>query len=403
MSPTQPDHPGLITRLVARLSHEVSAETLDAYRRAGLGVYDLLSAAESRRGELAGGGAPEVDDATRCFLLCAWNAFGLQALGDSFVQADYDANPRTVGFVPRVTREQAMRFYGEVEGWIARGHEAQSNPQCGLPIALPAELPAFVTVDPCPREHLVAMLDAARMLGEHADTAIVDAERLPGASSAQLDALRGLLASAGSAADYARHLYGDGNVPQSLHERIESSTQKAIAEYYLAGQLAVIPGLAGHRPTVAHLTGRAGRVPGPGEPGFDPWCLTDPHTRTQWQRDHRAREAIDLLWAYDPRPRATLELKAEVDAALQEGHVTYATDRHGHRLGNYYCCPWSAVYQTTCPVMLAGRRLRAGQQFVIDVSAEELAEGGEFKRQLQFGSFSPTDSVDYCDPRTGGD
>ena len=397
-----PDHPGLLTRLVARLSGEVSAETLDAYRRAGLGVYDLLSSAESLRADLAAGEPAAVDPATRCFLLCTWNAFALQALGDAFVDADYEANPRTVGFVPPVTKQQALNLYGEVEAWMGYGHGARVNAHAKLPVALPAELPAFVDVEPCPSEHLQAMLAAAKTLGEHAETAILDAERLPGAGEQQLAELRALLASAGNAAGYARRLYGDGDVSQELHERIEQSVKEALAGYYLAGQLAAMPDLVGRHAVPASVTGAGRRLPGPGERGFDPWCLTDPHTRENWKRDRQARDAIELLWEMDPDPRATLELQAEVDEALRQGYVELATDRRGRRLGNYFCCPWSAVYVTTRPLTIDGQRLRSGQQFTVDVSAEEMGEGGSFKRELLLGSFSPTDRIDYCDPREGG-
>lgn len=402
MSQNNPEQPGFTTRLLARLNGEVSAETLDAYHRAGLGVYDLLSAAEAKRAEFAGGAGSEVDTATRCFLLCTWNAFALQTLGDAFVDADYAANSRTVGFVPPITKEQALNFYGEVESWMGHGHEAQANPHCRLPLALPAELPAFAEIEPCPSEHLEAMLGAADRLRAHAETAIVDAERLPGASEEQLSQLRGLLASATNAAGYARRLYGDGDVGQELHERIESSVKEALGSYYLAGQFAAMPELVGHRATPVSVTGAGQRLPGPGEPGFDPWCLTDPHSREQWQRDAQARRAVDTLWASDPAPRATLDLQSEVDAALGAGYVTYAADPRGRRLGNYFCCPWSAVYQTARPVTIGGQRLRSGQQFAVDVSAEEMAEGGAFKRELLLGNFSPTDRVDYCDPSEGG-
>lgn len=398
----QPDNPGLLTRLVSRLSGEVSAETLDAYRRAGLGVYDLLAGAEAERSALAGTSAGDVSDATRCFLLCTWNAFALQTLGDAFVDADYEADPRTVGFVPPITKEQAMGFYGEVEAWMGRGEQARVDPDVSLPLALPAELPAFVEVEPCPSEHLQAMLAAARTLGEHAETAIFDAERLPGAGARELAELRALLASAANAAGYATRLYGDGDVSQELHERIEQSVKEALGAYYLAGQLAAMPELVGRRPVPVSVTGAGRRLAGPGEPGFDPWCLTDPHTRERWKRDPRARDAVELLWQMDPDALATLDLQAEVDEALRQRYVAYATDRRSRRLGNYFCCPWSAVYVTKRPLTIAGRRLRAGQQFTLDVSAEEMAEGEPFKRELLLGNFNPTDRIDYCDPRAGG-
>jgi hypothetical protein len=48
-------------------------------------------------------------------------------------------------------------------------------------------------------------------------------------------------------------------------------------------------------------------------------------------------------------------------------------------------------------LIIAGRRLHAGKEFAFDVSAEEIPEGGEFKRDLVLGPFHPTDEIDYCD------
>jgi hypothetical protein len=43
-----------------------------------------------------------------------------------------------------------------------------------------------------------------------------------------------------------------------------------------------------------------------------------------------------------------------------------------------------------------------GQQFTVDVSAEEVPETGEFVRRIVTGPFSPTTKIDYCDPDAGG-
>ncbi|MHB1568379.1 MAG: hypothetical protein ACYCXW_00015 [Solirubrobacteraceae bacterium] len=140
------------------------------------------------------------------------------------------------------------------------------------------------------------------------------------------------------------------------------------------------------------------RLPAPGEPGFDPWCLTDPESRRQWQRDPQARRAIELLWRSDPNPQRMVAIQAQIDELRDAGELQYASSR-GRRLGHYYCCPWSPIYQASRSVAIAGRRLATGEQFTFDVSAEELLEGGEFKRELVVGDFSPTGEVDCCDPR----
>jgi len=138
----------------------------------------------------------------------------------------------------------------------------------------------------------------------------------------------------------------------------------------------------------------------PGAREFDRWCLTDPATRARWQRDKRAVRAIDLLWAYDPDPTATLIIQAEIDAALSAGEIV-ATTNQGRTLGHYYCCPWSAVYQVRRPVRIGRQRPHAMEQFVFDVSGEEIAEGGKFVRRIVRGPFHDTKEIDYCDPRGG--
>jgi hypothetical protein len=50
--------------------------------------------------------------------------------------------------------------------------------------------------------------------------------------------------------------------------------------------------------------------------------------------------------------------------------------------------------------VIAGTHLRPGEQFTFDVSAEELENGGPFKRQILRGPFHVTNDIDYCDPNT---
>lgn len=383
-----------LTRLRARVAGEVPAGVLDAYRAAGADTYDLFVSAERRRS--AGGGVVGV------FFVCTWNAFVLQTLGDAFVEADYEADPSTVGFVPPVTAEQALAFYEQVEHWLVRARQAERDSQFELDVHVPAELPPWVAVEPCPEPHLHAMLTAGNKVVEHAQIALNDLERSGSADAPLLERLRGELTAATTTADYARQLhtqFHQGRGGQELHERIERSIKEAIERAFELGQLAAMPELAGRSRDAA--TTRPGRLPRPGERGFDPWCLTDPDARDRWQQDPQARRAIDTLWRLDPGPDRTLEIQAEIDAALEAGAIAYATDRSGRRLGNYYCCPWGAIYEAKRPVRIAGKRLRALQQFTFDVSAEEIAEGAPFKRDLLLGSFQPTNEIDYCDPTAG--
>lgn len=383
----------LRTRIVATLEGEVSADTAEAYRQAGSGVYDLLVECEQRRStEGSGPEAPWIGDPAACTLfVCSWCAFALQTLGDAFIDADYRANPRTTGFLPPVTAKQALLFYEDVEDWLGRARAAQSSETFVLDVHLPARLPGWVEVEPCPHEHLVAMQDACLVLRDHAELAVADLEHATGSEHADAVArVREEFAQIASAADYAAQLH-HGTMTSELHRRVEATIKPAVEGAYRVGQLAAMPDLADRAP-------RMRRLAAPGEPGFDPWCLTDPESREQWRHDPQAQQAIESLWRSDPNPQRTLAIQAEIDELQATGEVEHARSG-GVELGHYYCCPWSPIYQATRPVAIAGRRLAAGDQFTFDVSAEELSQGGEFTRQLRVGEFHITSEVDYCDPR----
>lgn len=398
------EKPGFWNRVLARLSGEVPAGTLEAYRRAGGAVYELFINAEHRRADLVERGASpwSMEPSARTYFLCTWNAFALQVLGDEFVEADYRVNPSTVGFVPPVTAEQAQRFYAEVEQWLGRARRAEQDPSYELDVYVPVRLPPWVEVEPCPREHLEAMLAACRRLVEHAELAVADCERAAGEEhGAEVAKLRGELAQAKTSAGYAEGLRRD-SMDLELHARIEASVKGALESAYRVGQVAAMPQLLDRKEEPGVRAPAGSRLPGPGEPGFDPWCLTSPMTRPQWQNDPAARRAVETQWRFDPDPRQTLRIQAQIDAARERGDIDFATDARGRFIGNYFCCPWSAIYVVKRPVSIGGRRLRPLEQFTFDVSAEEVLEGGEFRREILVGRFSPTSEVDYCNPLTGG-
>lgn len=403
--------PGLWGRLLARIEGEVPSETLEAYRRAGETVFDLLRKAEERRldAKIRGIHPWALEPSTQAELLAIWNAFALQTIGDELLDADYRVNPVTVGYVPPVTAEQILACYRQVERWLSWANQAASNPDYRPDMALPADLPPWVEVEPCPRAHLEAMLATAEALRAHAEAAITDIqEGVPPEHETTFRQVRQLLTEANSAAEYASRLWSP-ETSQALHEQVERLLKDAMERYYVVGQLMSMPGLIVqlNRKDAAVDSRTQPAVNGappsaPAAHGFDPWVLTDPSTREQWKQDSAAREAIEALWAFDPDARRTLAIQSEIDAALTRGDIAYSTDRSGARVGHYYCCPWAPVYVVKRPVRIGGQSLRPQQEFTFDVSAEEVPEGGEFRREILVAVFQPTDRVDYCNPREGG-
>jgi hypothetical protein len=221
--------------------------------------------------------------------------------------------------------------------------------------------------------------------------------------------LRERLAAANTRADYAQRLWS-GQPPRDLHERVETEVKEALETYYELGQLAAMPGLIerqrtarkapqGGGRTSTNARSRAAAVAGP---PADPWVLTDPATRPNWQRDPSARDAIDYLWQHDPDPARTLAIHDEIQAAFERGDIASVTDSAGASIGPYFCCPWSPIYTVKRSVTLGGQRLRPMQQFTYEVSAEKVAKGLPFERRILIAEFTPTDRVDYCDPRRAG-
>src|SRR6201994_2317511 len=97
-----PLRPSVMTKMRASLAGERDAVLLEALRSAGRVAYDEL--------------------------LAAWNAFVLQTLGETLLDADYATKPGTVGFVPPVTFNQVSAWLSAVEGWVSRARQARVNP-----------------------------------------------------------------------------------------------------------------------------------------------------------------------------------------------------------------------------------------------------------------------------------
>ena len=359
------EEPNLWGRMMAKLSGEVPADVLEAYRRAGGEVYQLLDDLAGRRLDivLGTGDAWSVAPATQAALVCGWNAFALQLIGDQLLAADYEADPSSVGFVPPATAQEALGFYGQVAAWLERARGAERNPSFVLDVAVPAPLPSWTQLEPRPGPHLTALRTAASQLRRHAVAAVAglkvdlsDPER-----KRAHEQIHGLLAEVEAAVDYAARLWAP-DLPPEVHGDIEHRSKLAIERLYLLGQLIAMPSLALRSlpAPMAIAAPAAGTLPG--QAGFDPWCLSHPAGRAWWQRDAQAHRALQALWANDPDPARTVATQVEIDLAVARGDVAIATWR-GAPVGHFSSCPWAPIYEVRRPTTIAGRTLAPLQQF----------------------------------------
>ncbi len=126
---------------------------------------------------------------------------------------------------------------------------------------------------------------------------------------------------------------------------------------------------------------------------LDPWIITDAEAKDRFAGDPEAVAALVNTWRNDPDHAHTRQVQAEIADARNQRALT--------RVSYYYCCPWAPVYRVEHAVTIDRQHLRPGQQFTFDISAEGLAEGQPFRREILLGDFQPTQEVDYCLPGQG--
>jgi hypothetical protein len=390
-----PDQPGLIGRLVAHLHGEVAADALEAYRRAGGGVYDLLDDLDRMRLEafVQEGGPWQAPAATKNALLCGSNALALQLLADQLLEADYRCEPRTVGYVVPETAEQALAYYSQVAAWLSRAMQAIHNPNFDLDVSVPAPLPPWVHRVDCPDAYLDGLLHGLHRLRVHAEAALGDFRRACGDEQPHAMArIEGIAAEAAAATDYADGL-GGARVAD-VRIQVLAHVRTGIERFYLLGQLLAMPHLATkplpkaarRPPAAAGASARAPRpLPGPGQKGFDRWCLSDPRIVKSLKKIGGANTSIDLMWAGDPDPAKTLALHADIAAALVRDDIAYDSS-------HYFDCPWSAVYLAKRPVKIGPYAVQPLETFTLAI---DRTARRQFRRRILIGSFYRAGRVRY--------
>lgn len=363
----------------------VSVRTLEDYRRVGRLVRRELEDAERWRRELLSrsvGTSDRVHVAARR-LLCVWNAYVLQTIGEHLLDA---VRPYDDGEVQGEAATRILASFGQVERWLFQARRIALDPTYRIEnhVDLPAEPPPWHeggTTAPL----LTATVMATRAIHARGMVALADddAHASHGRSEDLLE-FRRMLARAMDAIAYAERSSSGGDgmtllTPPDIHLRY------AVRTLYVFGQLLAMPQLLDRRDTtravslVAHV---------PAE--VDPWCLTDPHQRDDLRALPPARVMLERMWATDTCPMATARIQAQIDAALRTGAIAFAVDRTGERLGSFHRCPWPAVYEVRHRVTIGGIRLWPLQHFTYDVTGP--GETPLFARRIVVSVFTSADA-----------
>ncbi|GIW37188.1 MAG: hypothetical protein KatS3mg073_1333 [Meiothermus sp.] len=363
----------------ARARGYLSTEALEAYRRAGAGVYALLGELEASH--------PNPWTAafsSQIYLLCVWNAFALQTLGDQMLAADEHLEPTSPGLVPPQTHALIRKFYQGSAEWLASAREAEQGryPE----EELPASLPPWEGATRYPRVFLEALLEAAQALQQHVEARWGDFEQypLPGDKAHLLERLRQKRRRAQTKLDYTLRLLSPQGT--SVPSTVVQHLRLAVSSYFRLGQFLALPVLLdGNQGPDVQDTGKVEirerlLLPEPVPPPPMPWRMTDPRARPRLEQDGAVQAALRDMRQADPDPQTTQAMFEQIQAALERGLIAYALSPNGQPLGPHRSPPFAAVYVALKPLKLWGQQLQAGQLFSFETY--RLSRGGTFRRAL---------------------
>jgi hypothetical protein len=344
---------GLLTAVAAKARGEVSTADLVAYGRAGSDAYGLL----------------DEQTAPGYARLCAWNAYVLQTYGDKLLETC-----RSPGFAPPQTVEMAEMLYEAVGDWLERAQLCAADPGHRLDVYVPQGLYRW-RIAPRSLEQLTGtretLLAAQALLSGELASLRPDA---PGG-----DRLRALRLAIDSKVRHVDALW-TRDPGFELRTTIGEELDQALEQAYELGQVLAVPALLDElhdAPPVPQRPGAQLRLPG--EPGFDPWCLTDPMERKEMEGQAVFREHLDAMWAADPHPERTLAIRAEIDEAAARDAVDYLPEEGLgllSRLAGH--CPWPGVMTVRERVMIGGNEILEGERFIFTVSHDD----GVFERAI---------------------
>ncbi len=375
----------------AWVNKEVDASVYDAYQRAGTVVFDLMLQAELQRQRFQDQGLTPWTTPLNHQIqyLCLWNAFTLQTLGDQLLSTDYRLNPSTAGYVPPLTARQIETFYQPIEVWLSSAYQAQQNPQFDIPdlgIATPVTLPQWLTLKEMLNgksyskeleRYLEGLLNAAVFLSLHIKSALALFE--PEATNHKLHQLH---ADAVTTQDYVMQLWGEAR-SEGLYDKIENGIRYVIEAYFLLGQLLSMPSLieklddrqwpfrhklahTARQTTPTHPPSLTSTPPenqpriAPATTELDIWCLTSSVARSLKENNAAAIICLKQMWENDLTPQQTLRVQQQIAHALAQGYIV---DTSVEEQSYFAQCPWSAIYLTKRPLIIAGDPLRVNQRF----------------------------------------
>jgi hypothetical protein len=338
---------GLRDRLEASLRGEVSTADLVTYASSNQDAYDLVD-------ELPTQGVAA---------LAAWCAFVLQTHADNLL-----GSGSTPGHCVQPAYEEARVLIQLAAAWLERARSAQSSERYRLDVAVP---------QPYPRpygefhvDELRAMRKTLEAVEARAGTAIEGRRGEP--IYERLQPTLGIMRAALDAA----LVLSRGRTPEDTVEAaLVQSLHAALDRGYQAGQLLAMPELVAlptRKPPPSVLSPASLAVARPGDPMFDPWCLTDPIERRRLSAHRSSSATLDEFWKSYPHPEQLLAVQAEILSAREAGTADYLLAADAGSLRQFTAkCPWPGAFLALSPIVVGGQALDEGDRFLLSAGGGE--------------------------------
>ena len=243
-----------------------------------------------------------------------------------------------------------------VGAWLGRAHQAAARATYVLDVSVP---------QPLPRPRAPRSVGVLKAMKQTLET--VQARAGANLAERSADPIHGRLAPMMSGVQSALDSAGALSAP-SVSDDVKAvlgqTLQGGLDHAYQVGQLLAIPELLVKTEPVApapavHDSTTVGLFL-PGDPGFDPWCLTDPIERREKQESQELTALIERFWEKDPEPAKTLAIQAEIAGALEQGAADFMPREMGPLTRRADGCPWPPILYAKASLVIAGKAACSG-------------------------------------------
>jgi hypothetical protein len=225
--------PPFLRWLRSTLHGELSAAEVESRRRAGAAAYALAEEAAALKGD---------DRGSQLFRLCAWNAFALQTIADTLLDADATYEPATAGFVPRSTLNYVSACLDLVPQWLKLARVVRVDPAVRAP-GLPERLPKWTYDEPTTQGELHGLRCAYEALQPRVESDLHAFEAIAAPQQAralvQLRRIRAEMTSANELAQASWSPHATATDRGEVRWRLLEALQRA----FTLGQLLALPTL----------------------------------------------------------------------------------------------------------------------------------------------------------------